>query len=165
MLFLDKGNVIIVNGDIMELDNFHLEKYSPYNKEHKYIFSLINGTNYGKYLGDLELHIKRVYERKEEDYFHNDVYVAFYNDNPVGFISLSHREFGYEVVSGIIPSMRGEHLGPLLLQEFSEKVFDTYDDVDELVLKINPSNKKAISSARLVGYEKVGEETYIQRRR
>lgn len=150
----------------MRLDNFKLEKYDKYSYIHKKVIEEIEG-NY--FLGNLEMHVDMVSRRKEEDYSHNDIYIAFYGDDdygyrPVGFISLNHKEFGYEVVSGLLPEERGYHLGPMLLQEFSEKIFEVKSDIDELVLKINSKNHSGIRSALLAGYEKVDDECYVMRR-
>ena len=113
----------------MKLDNFRLEEYDVYSMEHNRVLKEISDAASLKYLGDLDFHVKRVYERGNKNGGLNEVFIAYYNELPVGFISITHKDFGYEIASGIIPKERGAHLGELLLQEFSEKIFETRKDV------------------------------------
>ena len=154
-----------ISGDSMKLDNFLLEEFDEFDAVHRRVISMINDVQANKYLGDLEYHIKRVYDRKKNDELHNEVYIAYYDSRPVGFISISHKDFGYEIASGILPLERGKHLGALLLQEFSEKLFELYDDIDEVMLKINPNNQSGIKAANLVGFQQNDDGLFVQKRR
>ena len=154
-----------INGDVMKLDNFLLEDYNEFDDVHRNVISMINDIQANRFLGDLEYHIKRVYARRENDSRCNNVYIAFYDDRPIGFISISHKDFGYEIASGILPSERGKHLGALLLQEFSEKIFELYQDIDKVVLKINPNNRSGIKAANLVGFQENDDGLFVQKRR
>lgn len=101
----------------MQLDNFYLEKYDSTIPIHKtVIVELCNDKNSSDFLGDLEYHILEVNKRKEETFeLENIIYIAFYNYNPIGFISLTHKSERYEIAYGITPKFRGYHLGSLLL--------------------------------------------------
>ena len=48
---------------IMKLDNFKLEEYDIYSMEHNRVLKEISDAASLKYLGDLDFHVKRVYER------------------------------------------------------------------------------------------------------
>lgn len=149
----------------MDLDNFNLEEYSPLNIGHKtVIIKLYNDINSRKYLGDLEYAISSINQRKESDYLHNYAYIAYYNERPIGYISLAHKEKTYEVTYGIIPEERGYHLGSLLLQEFTEKVFEEIKDIDKLTLIINHLNTGSINTAKLAGYNQEEKNRFTKRR-
>lgn len=148
----------------MKLDNFNLVEYDKNNVEHKTTVIEISNDSLGReYLGDLEYHIACI-NRRKEDNFLNYAYIAYYDENPVGFISIFSRETGYEVSYGLRPKYRGEYLGALLLQEFTEKIFESFKQVDEIKLFINNVNTGSKKTALLAGYEKKSSTTYAQRR-
>ncbi len=150
----------------MELDNFILEKYDPNNVIHKTVLiKLYNDNKSRKYLGNLEYAIENLLLRKEEDYSHNDAYIVFYNERAIGYIALTNKNNIYEIISGLVPEERGYHLGALLLQEFSEKIFETIKDVDKLTLMIDKSNIGSQKTALLAGYEKENGYRFTQKRR
>lgn len=150
----------------MELDNFYLEKYTTDDYNHRTtIIELENDKDARLYLGNLENWILRMQE-KEEIGFRNNAYIAYYKDNPepIGFISLTKNTERYEISYGIRPKYRGEHLAALLLQEFSETVFNTYSEINELTLNINNLNTPSKKTADLVGFEKETSTRHVQRR-
>ena len=148
----------------MKLDNFNLEEYDKTNVDHKTTVIEIGNDTLGRdYLGDLEYHIACINKRKENSLI-NYAYIAYYDIEPVGFISISSKENGYEISYGIRPKYRGEHLGALLLQEFTERVFEKYDNIDEIKLIISNVNTGSKKTALLAGYEKKNSSTYTQRR-
>lgn len=147
----------------MKLDNFVLEKYSEYDDIHNEVLNNLGSDNATKkYLGDLRYAIFRIEQRKQE-YDCNAFYIAFYNDYPIGYISLTNIKYSFQISSAILPKYRGQHFAALLLQEFSEKVFETYSYIDKLDLVIENKNIGSIKSAELAGYEKEGN-AYSQRR-
>lgn len=151
----------------MQLDNFNLEEYCASNPYHKtVIIEIENDKNSRPYLGDLEYHIANIYKRKEEAFnLVNKAFIAFYNDNPVGFISITFKNERYEISYGIRPKFQGAHLGALLLQEFSEKIFNEYKKINELTLMISNQNTSSKKTANLAGYDKVTSTKYIQNRK
>ena len=52
----------------------------------------------------------------------------------------------------------------MLLQEFTERVFEKYDNIDEIKLIISNVNTGSKKTALLAGYEKKNSSTYTQRR-
>lgn len=151
----------------MQLDNFYLEKYDSTIPIHKtVIIELCNDRNSSPFLGDLEHHILEVNKRKKETFdLENIVYIAFYDYNPVGFISLTHQSERYEIAYGITPKFRGYHLGSLLLMEFSERIFMEFDKINELTLMISKQNTSSKKTALLAGFDKVSSAKYVQRRK
>ncbi len=149
----------------MKLDNFTLEIYNENNKEHIETIDKIDKDKKSKdYLGNTFSLIKMINKRKDEDYLHNETYITYYNNRPVGYIALTHNNEDYELISGLIPSERNQHLGALLLQEFSEELFNKIKDIDKLTLKINDKNLGSIKCAKLVGYVQDTNEKYTLRR-
>ena len=146
----------------MKLDNFDLVEFDWHSSEHVDVIRRISS----KYLGDISYMVDRINLRKEEDFFHNKFYIAYYNDRPIGFISITHKDFGYEISSGLVPEERGYYLGPMLLQEFSEEIFRVMPEIHQLVLKISSTNVKGQKSAIRAGYEpsKSDNEMFVQRR-
>ena len=148
----------------MKLDNFDLEEYSQYNPLHQEVLSQVDSQLRSKlFLGDVNLIAQRTDERYQEN-FKDRFYIAFYNDEPIGFITLNLMGDKYEISSGIIPAFQKQHLGPLLLQEFSEAIFNKYYDIDKLYLHINEKNIAGQKSAELAGYEHEAGNRYSMRR-
>ena len=149
----------------MKLENFDLVKYDSTNIEHKgVLMKLGNDRDASYYLGDLFHQLEAIARRKEEDYLHNYSYIAYYDEEAIGYISLTHKENRYEISYGIVPEHRGEYLGALLLQEFSEKVFEELSDIDKLTLLINNLNTASKKTAKLAGYTQESSVRHTQRR-
>lgn len=130
----------------MELDNFFLAEYDFQNINHRAVVIEIENADREKYLGDLEYHIARINQRREDNRC-NHAYIAYYNDYPVGFITIYTESDTYQISYGVRPEKRGEYLGTLLLQEFSEKMFEVYPEIDKLTLiinNLNTSSKKTL---------------------
>lgn len=148
----------------MELDNFFLSEYDTKNIDHKTtIIELENDTEGRKYLGNLEYHIDMVNKRQEENRC-NHAYIAYYNDTPIGFISITNKDESYQISYGIRPKNRGEYLGALLLQEFSEKMYEVYPEINTLTLIINDLNTGSRKTADLAGYTQENRVRYTQKK-
>ena len=106
------------------LDNFTLIEYDPNRSEQKHIVDrLKQEPAVNKYLGDLQYLALRIAQRKEENKY-NLLFLAYYDENPIGIISLTYLEESYQISSALFKEYRGQNLGSLLLQEFSEKIFE-----------------------------------------
>lgn len=148
----------------MELDNFFLAEYDARNIDHKTVIIKLENDSYARtYLGNLSYHIERINQRKEENRC-NHAYIAYYDDVPVGFISIYLEQKMYQISYGIIPKKRKEYLGALLLQEFSEKLFDEYPEIETLNLLINNLNTGSKKTANLAGYTQENGVRYTQKR-
>ena len=148
----------------MELDNFFLAEYDPRNIDHKtVIIKLENADLKDKYLGNLEYHIEKTNKRREYNRC-NHAYISYYDDIPIGFISIYTENDSYQISYGIIPERRQEYLGALLLQEFSEKMYEVYPEIGNLTLTIKPNNEASRKLAKLVGFERQNTVKYTQRR-
>lgn len=142
---------------MVKLDNFCLEEYNSHNQDHKTVIIELCNDPFGQlYLGDLEY-------QTEED-IHS--YIVYYgkSDEPVGYISLTVKEERYEISYGDRPKFRGQHLGALLLQEFSEALFERYPEIDTLTLIINNLNTSSKKTADLAGYIKETSVRHVQHR-
>lgn len=147
----------------MELDNFILEEFSANNALHNEVLNITcSDSSSKKYLGNLKYTIERINQRKEENRC-NAFYIAFYNGEPIGHISLTNIDNSYQISISILPKYRKQHLAALLTQEFSEKIFEVYDHIDKLDLVIDNNNIGSIKSALLAGYTKENN-IYTQRR-
>lgn len=148
----------------MELDNFFLAEYDPRNIDHKtVIIKLENADRKDKNLGDLEYHIEKINKRREYNRC-NHAYISYYDDIPIGFISIYTENDSYQISYGIIPERRQEYLGALLLQEFSEKMYEVYPEIGNLTLTIKLNNEASRKLAKLVGFERQNTVKYTQRR-
>ena len=140
----------------MILDNFRLEDYNAFKYEHKCVVEELTC----KYLGDLNLLLKNIKEDNDNNIY-GAFYIAYYNDYPIGMISISNNGGKYFISAGILKEYRGYHMAALLLDEFTEKAFDCYEKIDYIYLSIDEKNYASINTAMLVGYENVGENTYF----
>lgn len=143
----------------MKLDNFDLEKYQEYNIEHKSVMTLIDNDVASKqYLGDIFLLINNTLKRYEENNI-DSIYIAYYNSNPIGFISINILNDNAFVSYALLKEYQHQHLGALLLQEFSDKLFEIYN-FDDIYLDINQKNIASIKTSSLVGFKKISSTKY-----
>lgn len=148
----------------IQLDNFLLEPYRKDNIDHRsVIITLGNDKGTQKYLGDLDYMIERIRQRRLEN-FVDEIYIAYYNDYPIGLASLSIFDGKYEISVGLLPEYRGQHLAPMLLSEFSEMTFEMYPDLESISIRVNTANESAIKSIDLSGYEKKSSTEYSIKR-
>ena len=144
----------------MQLDNFNLEKYKSYNLEHRSIMTTIDNDNSSKkYLGDLFLFIRNTNLRNEDNNIDN-IYIAYYNSYPIGFISINIFDNKAYISYALLNEYRHQYLGSLLLQEFSDKLFEIYNFKD-IYLEISPKNIASIKTSNLVGYKKRSLTKYV----
>lgn len=169
----------------LKLDNFTLYEYD-YSNEHKEIIKQIEATDANHYLGDIEYSIERINKRKTSNP-NNYVFIAYYQDEyPIGYISITYLGGQYQVAAGTLPQFRRQNISSLLLEEFSERILDykevrknleKYDtenklnkeiyenglsdvEIDDLVLKIHPTNIASHKVTELTGYEQVDTTTF-----
>lgn len=148
----------------MELDNFFLAEYNKQNIDHQNIVNnLGNDYDAKTYLGNLNYHIDRINQRKEDNPC-NHAYIAYYDDIPVGFISIYLEDEMYQISYGIVKEKRGEYLAALLLQEFSEEMFEEYPEIDTLTLLINNLNTGSKKTANLAGYTHINGMKHTMKR-
>lgn len=142
----------------LELDNFILYEYDESSNEHRDVILKIEISDIKKYLGNLKYSISKINQRKEPGKF-NMAFIAYYNNYPVGYISISYIEQTYQISYAILPQYRRQNLGALLLEEFSEKMLK-YENIEDLILKIQPDNIGSIKVAQLADYNKIDNTTY-----
>ena len=148
----------------MKLEHFLLKLYNKEDNIHNQIIDKIQKDDLNnEYLGNIYSMINKIEKRKEDDFLHNNTYIVYYNDKPIGYISLTHNNDDYEIIAGLIPEERNKHLGSLLLKEFTHSIFNEYKRIDKLTLKIDDKNIGSIKSALNVGYIKENNK-YINRR-
>lgn len=146
------------------LDDFVLEEYNNSNLEHvEVIYELNKDLGTKKFLGDINYNIMRIKARSEENSF-NKAFIPYYNDYPVGYIALTYIKNEYQIIAGILPNFRKENMASLLLQEFSYYLLDNFEEIDELVLRIDEDNLGSQKVADLVGYKKENWVKYSMKR-
>lgn len=173
----------------LKLDNFTLYEYND-SKEHQEVIRQIEATDPNNYLGSIKYLIQKINQRKVENP-NNYFFIAYYQDEyPMGFISITYLDNQYQISGGTLPQFRKQNISSLLLEEFSERLLDykkvskllekydtdnelhkeIYDqglsdvEIDELVLKIDPSNVASHKVAELIGYEQVDNTTFRRRK-
>lgn len=150
----------------INLDNFILEEYSSYNSEHvKVVFELNKDQDTKRFLGDVNYTIERTMIRRTDDLNHyNIAFIPYYNDYPIGYISLVYLQHEYQIIYGILNRFRKQNLGALLLDEFSEYFLSYYSEIDSLNLKIDEDNLGSRKVADLAGYHQDSDTKYSRRR-
>lgn len=150
---------------MMELDNFHLEEVNKDDNYHQKIIKELNSDPMvKKHLGSMNISIDFT-ERNALKTGIDVIYIAFYNNEAIGMISLNAVDNIYEISYAILSEYRNGYLASLLLQEFSEKVFENYSYINQLnllILNINTASKKV---AQLVGYKKEENSNYYTMKR
>ncbi len=148
----------------MVLDNFILEEYNEKNIEHKsLLINLGNDFKIQRYLGNLEM-LYEFLNRNNKNGLVANFYVAFFNKIPVGIITINQYSNTYEISYAILNIYRKQHFGSLLLSEFSKKIFEQYNDIDSLDLRINIKNIASQKLALFAGYENICGDIYTLKR-
>ncbi len=90
----------------IHLDNFVLEEYSKDNYEHIEVINKLNSDDSVKrYLGNINYSIARIERRKTEDCLSkniNSAFISYYNDYPIGYISIYYKEGKHHISYGIL---------------------------------------------------------------
>jgi len=150
----------------MELDSFILEKYYSSRKLHQEIITSLMQSQNSEYLGNIHYMIESIYKRKAYDFRHlNEVFIAYYNDYPVGLISITYLNERQEISIGILEKYRHQYLGSLLTFEFMEKIFELYPDINELYGVIDGKNINSQKMAKKIGSENTFQENVVKMRR
>lgn len=146
------------------LDNFVLEEYNQSNSEHVYVIDELNkDQNTKKFLGNVNYTIERTMDRRIDNPY-NIPFIPYYNNYPVGYISLVYIHDEYQVIMGILGQFRKQNLGALLLEKFSDYFLFHYSDIDSLHLKIEEDNIGSRKVANLVGYHQDSSTKYSRKR-
>ncbi len=150
----------------LNLDNFILEEYNTNYSNHKEVLEQLScDQETKKYLGNLQYTIQKINQRKAINNL-NFAWIAYYKDgSPIGFLTLSYMEASYQISCSILPEYRRQNLGALLLQEATEKIFEEYQQIEEIILKIDQKNIGSIKMADLAGYSRENETTFREKRR
>lgn len=106
--------------------------------------------------------IDRINHRREEN-FVDQIYIVYFHEKIVGFISVSIFDGFPYVSSALLKEYRGESIGGLLLQEFTYYLQDYYK-FDKVYLQINNENARGKSAAKFVGYEHEEGDKYSIKR-
>lgn len=148
----------------VNLDNFILEEYDQNNREHREVISHL-GKDQGvkKYLGNINYSIEKINFRKNEN-FHNGAFIPYYNDYPIGYLSLSYIHDEYQISYGILSEFRKQNLASLLLEEFSDYLLSNDLEIDQLILKIEQDNIGSRKVADLAGYTPNSTTKYSRKR-
>ena len=150
----------------MELDSFILEKYDSSRKLHQEIVTSLMQSQNNEYLGNIYYMIESIYKRKANDFRHlNEVFIAYYNDYPIGLISITYLNERQEISIGILEKYRHQYLGSLLTFEFMEKIFELYPDINELYGVIDGKNINSQKMAKKIGSENTFNENVVKMRR
>ena len=150
----------------MELDSFILEKYDSSRKLHQEIVDSLMQSQNSEYLGNIHYMIESIYKRKANDFRHlNEVFIAYYNDYPIGLISITYLNERQEISIGILEKYRHQYLGSLLTFEFMEKIFELYPDINELYEVVDDKNSNSQKLVQRIGGESTKEKgTFMMRR-
>ena len=150
----------------MELDSFTLEKYDSSRKLHQEIVTSLMQSQNSEYLGNIHYMIESIYKRKANDFRHlNEVFIAYYNDYPIGLISITYLNERQEISIGILEKYRHQYLGSLLTFELMEKIFELYPDINELYEVVDDKNSNSQKLVQRIGGESTKEKgTFMMRR-
>lgn len=152
----------------MELNNFILEEYDSNNYYHKSTVILLeNDDEAWKYLGCIEDIIAEIKNNSLENPYDN-FYIVYQKGEiePFGIIIFNFFKTSniYSISYGILPKYRGMKLSSILLSEFTEYIFEQYQEIEEISLQINKSNIISMKTASRSGYVKKYGTKYVKTR-
>lgn len=143
---------------MLNLPSFTLENYDEKNIiHHSTIIELSNELSVQQAFYNLEKYLDEILTNPDSL---NRVYIAFENQNPLGFISLSKIGSCYQISYAILKEMRLQHKATTLLNEFTQIIFQTEPEIDKLVLFINKLNTGSKIVAQASGYTKENQTKY-----
>lgn len=147
----------------IDLNIFELEAFNASKSTHVMCIDKLNqDPKVQKYLGNLFYMIERI-NRRREDNFVDQIYIVYFHDKIIGFISISIIDDMPLISSALLKEYRGEAIGGLLLQNFTYYLQDYYN-FEEIYLQIKDDNKVSQSVAKFVGYNHVSGENYSIKR-
>ena len=140
---------------MIELNTFILYEYDENNEEHNKTWdTLLKDPNFILFLGnDFGTNIKKATDE------YSNIYIVYKEGIPIGMSSLYYLDNKYEVCYAIIPEYRSKGLATLLLDEFTNYIFNN-TSINDLYLYINDDNNKSIRVANKCGYNKTNNLEY-----
>ena len=90
--------------------------------------------------------------------------MAYIDNELVGMVGLIWIKGFSELVIGILPAMRGHHYSSILYQEYTQYVFDSYQEYKEIYAHIWPDNIYSQTNAEMAGFKRLDEKMYVKRR-
>lgn len=150
----------------MELEHFILEEYNPSNYYHKSTVILLgNDEKVWQYLGDMDIMIEEIKNKSLENPY-DRFYVVYQKGEiePFGIIAFTFfkHDNTYSIMYGILPNYRGKKLSSVLLTEFTEYIFNQYQEIEEISLQINKRNIISMKTALHSGYTKKYGTKYVK---
>ena len=146
------------------LKDFELENYHTYNDFHNEIINRLScDDGVKKYLGNLEYLITKIQQRYQEN-FVDTLYLVYKENKPIGIVTVCLRDEKYEIDCGILPEYRQKYYATILLNEFTEYLFNKYQRLDKVYLQIDGANDKSKIVAARNGYINEQGDLYYKSR-
>lgn len=153
----------------IDLILFSLEHYDHDNEKHKELAAIFEGDpfdknneflNYAEAFWSLDDSVK--YDRKQGKYA--GAYFAYIGEILVGMIALIWINDYPELIVSILPEHRGNHYSKHLLQEYTDYVFENYQEYSEIYATIQPENTHSVENTLAAGFKQLDEYKYVKRR-
>ena len=129
---------------MINLSTYKLEEYDLKNIDHKStLINLFNDKDTFKYMGNILSFTESIITSTDDI---SNIYIAYLDQKPVGFVSIYFLGEKYEICYAILPSERNKNIASTLLGEFTDFIFRNYP-IDDLYLYINRENESSIKVA------------------
>lgn len=149
----------------IKLDSFELIEYDRTLEEHKqYAAYFESDKDYGEYMEPFwSLEYSIDYARKNGRY--SNVYFAFKGNILVGMIGTIWVSDYPELVIGILKEHRGHHYSRVLIEEYTNYLFDTYKEYERIYAYIEKSNIHSKENVLAAGFTSLNEFQYVKKRK
>lgn len=147
----------------IDLNIFRLEVFNKDKETHLECIEELNcDKEVEKYLGNLFYMIDRINLRRKENLI-DQIYVVYFQNQIIGFISISILEDEPYISYALLDQYRGESLGSLLLLNFTTYLQDYYHFV-KIYMQIDKENERSKAIAKFLGYEhEKGKKYFVKR--
>lgn len=154
----------------LDLGLFSLEQYKDDNKEHKELATIFEGNpneeenDFRTYVGSVIAFADFAKSSIKKGKYAG-VYFAYIGDTLVGMIGLYWLTGSPHIVIAILPEHRGHHYSKQLYQEYTNYVFEAYQEYEAIYVDIHPTNTHSIENALAAGFEQLDKYKYVKTRR
>lgn len=149
---------------MINIGTFSLEAYDKNNPEHKDKAKLFESDDdFCEYVGEFWDLASSVNHSKEEGKY-SEIYFAYIDDILIGMVGLIWIMDIPELVIGILPDKRGNHYSNVLYQEYTNYVFTSYKEYQEIYAYIHSENIHSVENALMAGFKRLDETMYVKKR-
>lgn len=148
--------------NIRKLNNLTLVNFDKENKEHlEFLKKLIHDESIKKWFNGI---CSGLISNPNNEFFGHSFFVKD-NEDLVGYVNIGDfntNEKSVYLRSAVEKNKRGKNYGKTILADITDYIFDNFNEVESIRLKIDRENKASLMTANACGYLWLTDDFYYK---